>query len=287
MKKNSIVLSLLIVFSLLLTGCTIKMEVGVNIDKDKNVTMSSLTAMDNEFIDAMLQMQEMSEESEEADETSEEFEESEEYVENEETTVEGTEETGEESEEELDSKTYSEEERWEYVESSFSGDDEVAYEGFTKTKYEEGEFKGYRFEKELGNLDDLTLKGDSNSVSYDELTKESKIFTKKGDVYTLKIDIQDADEIESLKENEENGVDIVAEMTVTLPQPAESNNATTVSEDGLTYTWDLINTTTVELSFKIPGDSGTGVLPWVILAVIVVAVIVFIASKGKKPEAQA
>ena len=61
-----------------------------------------------------------------------------------------------------------------------------------------------------------------------------------------------------------------ATFYVTLPNKAKSHNATTVSNDGLTYTWDLLKTQEIELSFELTPKSN--ILPIILGSVAVVAV---------------
>ncbi len=221
MKRN-VLLILLIASMMILTGCAVKMDVGLVVDKDRNVTMSIISAMDNELIDASISMQEQS--------------------------AEGATET-QEGDAAQEPKVYTDEERWKYVEESAQEDED--YKEYQKERYEEGEFKGYKYTRSLGNLDEVTEEATAGSIPYDELTERNKFFTRDGKVLSLHIDMDreegDLAEADSYKEQ---GIDMLINFSITLPKKAISHNATQVSEDELTYTWNLMEVTSVELSFE-------------------------------------
>ena len=266
MKKFIKFLLLATMVSLLLAGCKMKMEVGVKIDEDSNVEMTVVSAMDNEFIDTALSMNSSSEE---GDETSSD-----------------------------EAKVFTDEERWAYIEEQDSGDEEQ-YKGFEKARYEEGDYKGTKYTKKLGKIDAVIAENE-NELTVDDISKEnSKIFTKNGDLYVLHLS-QDlsGDSMEQTQQLSQYGVEMLVNFTLTLPQPAESSNATSVSEDGLTYTWDLLSSSSIDATFKLPTKAATPeksttpgtetaeksnlpLIIGIICGVVVVAIIAFVLLKKK------
>lgn len=193
-------------FILFLSGCSMKAEYGINIDSKKNVSVEVISAMDDELIDSLLSSESVGESEE--------------------------------------NKTYTDEDRWKYVDENISDDD---YEGYTKVKYDKNGYKGYSFKKDLGNIDDLSS-DDPDDVELGDINDDSKIFIKKDNVYTLKVKNDSENEEQMEEYNESVGFDV--KLVVTLPNEAISNNATEVSSDGLTYTWDLVKAKDIELSFS-------------------------------------
>ncbi len=239
---------LLVVGALLLTGCTMKTHINLDVAKDGKVTATMLTAYDDEMIDGMIAMKD-------GDMTSE-------------TPAEHT-----------------DEERWAYVDSD---EQTEGYEGFEKKKYEKDGFKGYTYTKELGKIEDLVATGDEKA-SMDKLEEGSKIFTKEGNTYKLSIQTGEGMDANSAKQYEAMGAAFDAKFIVTLPAKAKTHNASEVSKDGLTYTWDLLKTQDISLEFEMPtaGAAGGLSLPFIIgivcgVALVVIITCVAVALKKKK-----
>lgn len=169
--------------------------------------------------------------------------------------------------------------RWAYVDGNESED----YNEFTKTKYTTDGFKGYTYSKKLGAIEDYV--GKEDEVMVDDISKGGKIFTKNGNNYVLKIDLAgsgDAD-MESYKQYKESGANMDFKVYVKLPVAAIKNNATKVSDDKLTYEWDMFEAKTVELEFNLDG-AGNNMLPiiiGVVCAVVVIGAIAFVATRKK------
>ncbi len=264
---------LVLVFS---TGCSMKENYNIIISKDKEVKIEVLSAMDNEMIDGMLGMNSQDEPEVNFDEEDEFFD----YETNDDETNDDELSNGEEDFDFSKQKTYTDEERWKFVESNSEEDETL--KDYKKEKYEQGEFKGYKYNTTLGKIDDLTAEN-GETVNIDKISKDSKIFTKKGDVYTLNVNLGEEDQ--SQINQYANMIKFDLKLSVTLPYKAKSNNATSV--DGTTYTWDLTKAKSIELSFDFKGDNGLN-LPLIIgiacgvLLVVVVCVIILTKKKGNK-----
>lgn len=245
MKKTIKIVLLLALITLLFTGCSMKENVGITVSKDKKVSVKVISAMDDEMIDYSIGMQ---------------------------------------SEDSSEEKTYTDEERWAYIESNMSTDE--AYQSYTKEKYDQDGYKGYVFTLELGDIDDLSTTDANAPAAFDALNKDSKLFIKDGNKYSLNLKGSSDEEIEQAKSYADYGATFDLKFFVTLPNKAISNNASTVSDDGLTYTWDLLNTNNFELEFNInKGPNMTMILcivGAVVLVAVVIVVIVIVSKKGKK-----
>lgn len=236
MKRFFKLATLCMVVALFVTGCGMKAEYGIKVGKDKKVSLEFVVAQDNEMIDAMLGM-------------------------------------GQDSD---SGKTYTDKERWEYLEKS--DEDDSDFKDFKKVKYDKDGYKGYTYTLDLGDIDKLVAEGDEK-IAIDSVGKDSKLFTKKGDVYTLNIELgaEDAAQMEQYK----SSVDFDLTMKVTLPNKAKSNNATSVK--GNTYTWDLTKAKTIELSFDFNGAKSNNIvlIAGCACAVVAIGIGVYVLTKKK------
>ena len=286
MKKfKKILLALIAV--ILLAGCGLKESVNLKVTSDKKVEFGYKVLMDNELIDSILSM---SDESVSLDD-----------------------ETG-------DKKEYTDEERWEYLETENC---DTENEGYTCEKVEEGTFKGFYIKKSFDSIDEVTGTGDKiNIIEMDGLDKPV-FFKKDGETYSSNFEyvVEEDNELS----NYSNQMDLfVINFEVILPNKSVSNNADTVSDDGLTLTWDLSKATnkSIDFTFKFDGKSTTntttnsnnsnntnnnlinqntnssdelvstksntgkyiliGVIGGVVLLIIIILIIVFAASASKK-----
>ena len=142
---------------------------------------------------------------------------------------------------------FTEEEKWEMLDEMLDEENQD-YEGYTKERYETTDLKGYAFTKNLGNIENLT--GDTINFSLeDEPTENIIMFTKKGNNYFTEFE---AGEPFDTDDTDQYNIDYTVEYIVTLPTKAINHNATTISEDGKTLTWDLttpISTISYEFAF--------------------------------------
>lgn len=214
--KRKIKLAAIALFTIVLsTGCAMKAEYGITVTKDKNVKLQVISAQDDEMIDAMLNM--------------------------------GNSFGEEETESTEEEKTYTDEERWEYVESNSEDED---FEDFKKEKYDKDGYKGYVYTNDLGNIDKLV--SEDESVDLDKLGENGKIFTKKGNVYKLNVKISD-DEMSQI-EQYSSTVKFDLTLKLTLPNKAKSNNATKVEKN--TYIWDLTKAKSIDVEFTLDKPSN-------------------------------
>ena len=169
--------------------------------------------------------------------------------------------------------------RWAYVD----GNSDETYDDYTKTKYTTDGFKGYTYSKKLGPIEDYV--GKEDEVMVDDISNGGKIFTKNGNNYVLKIDLGNSgdSDMETYKQYKESGADMDFKIYVKLPVAATKNNATKVSDDKLTYEWDMFEAKTVEIEFNLDGASNNmlPIIIGVVCAVVVIAAIAFVATRKK------
>jgi hypothetical protein len=145
-----------------------------------------------------------------------------------------------------DVEDISEDMRWKYVDNELT----TLYQNWNKEKIDNDGIKGYKFTSpEELDIDELVSDNfEGRYVLGSAPTfKEGKLFTKKDDVYTsfFKIDID-----EELESNFNNQDQISIKLVVELPNKSISNNASDVSKDGKTLTWNITKSTDIDFSFK-------------------------------------
>lgn len=179
-------------------------------------------------------------------------------------------------------QNYTDEQRWKVIEEIINqenGENPADY-GYVSTKYEDDEFKGMTYTKTFSSIDNL-VSNDAN-FNFEDFanTKDIKLFTNNNGMYSLKLfyeNIGDELEISSYMD---------FKFIVTLPNKSINNNATSVSEDGKTLTWDI---TKMESKYFIL-DFKINTIPWnyiyiggSLLLVIIFLLIAssYIKKKGK------
>ena len=175
--------------------------------------------------------------------------------------------------------TYSDDDIWNFLES-MNGE---APEGYTMERYDQDGYRGFKYEAtNVGNIDEVTGEGTPiDIIDMDSSTDDMIMFTKNGNNYVSNIVYSPISEAEG----QEASIEI--QFTVTLPTKPISHNATTVSDDGKTLTWNLNGTESGTIDFEFNFSSfpilmvsliGGGIL---LLAIIIVIIIVK-KSKIKK-----
>ena len=248
--KNKLKLILVGVLSLaLVTGCSMKTNIHMDIKANKDVTISMTMAMDDELIDAMINSSD--------------------------TSGEGSGSTA----------SVTDKQRWEYVEKSLNESDDKG--DWTKEKYDKDGYKGYTYTSKTLKLDDLTGKSSSKFDFFgDEELDKAKIFVKNGSVYKSNFsgDMKKDSSLGSSSSYASSMDLFEVTFSVTLPNKPAKNNATSVSKDGKTLTWDLTKESDIQFEFSM----GPNYLLYggIAAAVVVVVAIVAIIAKsiGKKKD---
>ena len=233
-KLFAIILSIIV-----LTGCGMKEKINMEIKSDKKLSFEISILMDNDMIDTLISINNNSEDIEDLDDI---------------------------EDIQKNTKTYTDKERWDFLEETSSCDD-VADEQFKCEKIEDGNYKGYKLVIDNADIDTVTGTGEKVNLSEFDEAMGNSLFTKNGDVYVSNFEFSGFD---SEYSDYSSQLDMfVATFEVKLPNPSISNNADKVSSDGLTLTWDLSksNNKSIDFSFKFDpnskvvtsntGDNGT------------------------------
>lgn len=279
MKSKIKSLVLLLVAVVLITGCTMKENLNMKISSNKDVKASIIIAMDDEMIDAMISMKE----------------------------------SGSLNPDESEKKTYTDEERWKYLES-----DDSALEvpdDFTTKRYDKDGFKGYVAEKNLGSIDSLstTEAGERQNIVSDSDDEffVGKLFIKDGTKYSSNMKIDLGDEAQDMSSYESYGAVFDMKLVIEFPKVPLSHNANEVSSDGKTLSWNLLKNQDVDFTFDF-GKNGKvtdtktddiknppvekqeknnmtlyiiiGAVVGILLLVIIVVLIIVLVVVRKKPQ---
>ena len=170
-------------------------------------------------------------------------------------------------------------------------------DGWTVDDYKKGDYEGYTF-----TMTNVKVKDFEDVFNADCFTEDLELgdfeLTKKGSTYTINWDtnvVGDLNE-EGITSEDLKTYGGFMEVEITLPSPATDDNATEVSKDGKTYTWDLLDGDEVELTFTLINVGliiAICAIVFVVFAAAAVVVILLIVKKkkpatnGAAPEAPA
>ncbi len=167
-------------------------------------------------------------------------------------------------------------------------------EGWTVEEYSEDGYAGYLVSKE--NLSPDELSDELDDMDMDEVSGGSGNFTIKRDgakyIFDLNIfDESDAQEMISYGSYIKSSGGYMT-ITISLPVSPSAHNATKVSEDGKTLTWDLFELEPGEpihveysLFSIIPILILCGIIV-ILIAIILVVVLIVLGNKKKKAQMQ-
>ena len=276
-------LVLTIIGVMFFTGCAIKMDVNMEISKDGKINFGLIQAFDRELLTNMMNMG-----NDEANYTDEEL------------------------------KQFLKQSLEESEDGESSDLDAYKQKGFTVTEYLDDKFLGYKFSTTIDDID--TVSADTETSfdfsNIDEITgsmQEQKIFKKENKQYTANfifdpkasaLDTEDSENAAS-EENDDatneqmeqylSMIEQIYTFTLTLPKTPISHNATTVSEDGKTLTWNLSKDTKTSINFTFAlEDEETPIVNtdndsslWLYIAIglgVLILVIVIVVLLMRKKE---
>ena len=257
MLKRSKKILLIVLGVLLISGCKAKSETSMIINNDKSVDIEGVIGFDDELIDAMISMDNSS------------------------------------SLDDLDTtEEYTDLERREYLKESFAEEDmkDIKESGFVIQEYEDDTYMGYVMSKKLITIDDYV--GNNTEVNISDLqnSTDKKIFTKEGSIYKGSFKIDNLEEQEGM---DSYNIDFDYKFIVVLPNKVLKSNATLVSEDGKTLTWDLTNTNidAIEFEFEFPSFLAmikdnmfiiAGIAVSIILIIVIIITVIIAKSKKRR-----
>lgn len=249
-KLNGLIVIMLTI--ILLSGCAMKQEITMKINKNKSLELNFISAFDDEFIDMMI--------SSDKDEDN--------LYENKE--------------------EYTDEERWDFLEKSLKDGENSLFKEADESnlkaeKYEKDGFKGYRFTGKIASIDEITVTNESE-LDVSDITEisDSKLFVKNKDVYKAVLPFDTNGEYDSSNIPSNMGIDI--KLIVNLPNKAISSNATSISEDGKTLTWDLMKLSGENITFEFKFPKNTMLTLALIIGIVIVFVIVLAAIISNKKD---
>ena len=189
------------------------------------------------------------------------------------------------------------------ADSILSKDDisKMEKDGYTVKKYSKDSMTGFTVTKKIKNIDDIS---DTKNVKGDLSLKKSgsKLFTvKKGffkNTYTAKLKSSDSSSVSSQMgtskttnsssslglSNYSSSMDM--SFKITLPYKAISNNASKVSKDGKTLTWNLLEGKD-SIDFEFSLYNMTNIIIVVVAGILVIAgvvVLIIVLTKKKKTQ---
>ena len=219
MKKQIKKILVLLLLVVLVAGCSFKTDVTMKIDSNKDVEVSILYIMDDEMIDSMISL---------SDESKKD--------------------------------NITDADRWKYLEGD-SGMDMP--EGYKTEKYDKDGFKGYKATKKAGTLDDISVASSSARVNIfnedsDADMFKGELFIKDGNKYKSNMTVDLGDSAADMESYESYGAAFEFNLVIELPVKPTSNNATSVSKDGKTLTYNLLKTKDVEFEFELDGKESKG-----------------------------
>lgn len=181
--------------------------------------------------------------------------------------------------------------------------------GYTISEYNKDNYQGIELKKHISNIDDIStekkITGKLDAVTTSGETKEGSkyLFTvKKGLIknkYIATIDssnekdtsktVNDYDlSEEEKKEYEALMKTMEIKFNVTLPNKPLSSNATDISNDGKTLTWDFLknaNINKIEFTFELVNTANVVIILSIIVIVLISIIIIFYnIKKGNKPD---
>ena len=168
--------------------------------------------------------------------------------------------------------------------------------GYTLKQYTEDEYTGFQAKKQIKNIDDISSEKDIEVLLTDFLEddfKDDKYFKVEKGFFKNKYTANFVYDLEDETSDEDYDMSaytsaISMQYKVTLPEKAIKNNATSVSDDGLTYTWKAPygKITNISYTFEIPNISSyiICIAGGIIVAGAIFSVIIIKAKKSKKSD---
>ena len=187
------------------------------------------------------------------------------------------------------------EEKWNILENAF---DTEYFEGlgYVVERYEEDNLMGYKISKEFEDIEQVTysdlLLGFSASITMDngELVGENTIpnlVTKQDNIYKISY-------ISEVNENSANSDNSImsgvgehnTSIILTLPNKPISHNATSVSEDGKTLTWNVSddNFEGIEVEFSLTDNLIIYIIAGVITLLVLIIIILVVRKMMNKKK---
>ena len=162
--------------------------------------------------------------------------------------------------------------------------EEAKEKGYTIEDYEDDTTYGFKASKHVNNIQEEFNVNDEVSDDNEESGKiiYEKTLLKTKYSQDSKIDLTNMGEDEEATMLKALMAQMKISYRITLPFKADSNNATTVSEDGKTLEWILKVSEVNEIKFEASQDYGMYALAGLLIIVILIVTAVVLSKKAKK-----
>ncbi len=169
--------------------------------------------------------------------------------------------------------------------------EEFEEDGFTITRFVEGDLKGFEANKHYKDFSQMMKDGNYKETLRIN-TEDNETEIEKGlffDRHTIRINLNTKDSFDKY-------IDLISEpflkradfdFILTLPVKAEGHNADSVSEDGMTYTWNIsmVDDNEIMLVMKVPNIGNILAVGAIGLVLIGIGAFFFIRLIKRKKEA--
>ena len=160
-------------------------------------------------------------------------------------------------------------------------------EGWTYTAYNQDGYTGYVVSKEDIDIDKLASEMNSGESDDYDINADSFIITKDGSRYNLNWAIGDSEDSADMDSYASyiSSNDGYVRVVMTFPQKPISHNATSVSDDGKTLTWDLVTCKDdINVEFKLGGFNPLWIILILVFVAVLAGVLVLVIVLGKKKK---
>ncbi len=153
--------------------------------------------------------------------------------------------------------------------------------GYEIEPYSDDTIEGFKAKKHVDNLSDISLEETFGSENITDSEENQFRIEKKGlkTVYSqnAKIDLSSMDSTTASV--------VKMKYTVKLPTKVGDNNASEVSEDGKTLTWNLAAGEINEINFEASSSNlVVEIIVIVVIAIVVIGVVIILLKKSKKDK---
>lgn len=144
--------------------------------------------------------------------------------------------------------------------------------------YSDDKIEGFKAKKHIENLADISLEDAFGSENVKDSEENQIKIEKKG----LKTVYSQNANIDLTSMDESTASMVTMNYVIKLPVKVGDNNASEVSEDGKTLTWNLKAGEINEINFETSKSSSTILIIAVVAIVVVIAVVLIFSKKAKK-----
>ena len=158
-------------------------------------------------------------------------------------------------------------------------------DGWTVEDYKKGDYRGYIFT--MNNVKVKDFEEIFNSDAFEELELGEFELTRKGSEYTIEWETNAVDDVadEGITGSDLSAYGGFMEVVIELPMPAKEENATDVSKDGKTLTWNLLEEDEVKVTFTLINIGLIVAIVAIVFVMLCAAAVVVILLVLKKKKA--